>query len=140
MGRHGFPGIPRRHAAAFSCNGSARGICADIRISADASRRTFATKGSCMPNLRGKYTRKTMATHCTYKYLLLLLSCACAAHAQKRDRHIYIYTHRESLVRNHEPCAKTLGNNYIYIIIYSIYTDRESPVRNHEPRAKALGN
>ena len=24
---------------------------------------------------------------------------------------IYIYTHRESLVRNHEPCAKALGNN-----------------------------
>ena len=32
MGRHGFPGIPRRHAAAFSCNGSARGICADAYI------------------------------------------------------------------------------------------------------------
>ena len=32
MGRHGFPGIfPAMvwHAAAFSCNGSARGICAD---------------------------------------------------------------------------------------------------------------
>ena len=28
----------------------------------------------------------------------------------------------------------------IIIIIYSIYTDRESLVRNHEPRAKALGN
>ena len=25
--------------------------------------------------------------------------------------YIYIYTHRESLVRNHEPCAKALGNN-----------------------------
>ena len=23
---------------------------------------------------------------------------------------LYIYTHRESLVRNHEPCAKALGN------------------------------
>ena len=36
-------------------------------------------------------------------------------HAQKCDRHIYIYiyTHRESLVRNHEPCAKALGNNNI---------------------------
>ena len=32
MGRHGFPGIPRKHAAAFSCNGSARGICADAYI------------------------------------------------------------------------------------------------------------
>ena len=29
--------------------------------------------------------------------------------------YIYIYTHRESLVRNHEPCAKALGNNYIYV-------------------------
>ena len=69
-------------------------------------------------------------------------------------RHIYIYTHRESLVRNHEPCAKALGNYYpahaqrmrrsvtdiyIYIYIY-IYTHRESLVRNHEPCAKALGN
>ena len=39
------------------------------------------------------------------------------AHAQKRYRHIYIYiytyiyTHRESLIRNHEPRAKALGNN-----------------------------
>ena len=35
MGRHGFPGIfPAKvwHAAAFSCNGSARGICADAYI------------------------------------------------------------------------------------------------------------
>ena len=35
MGRHGFPGIfPSKvwHAAAFSCNGSARGICADAYI------------------------------------------------------------------------------------------------------------
>ena len=31
----------------------------------------------------------------------------------KCDRHIY--THRESIVRNHEPYAKALGN-YIYII------------------------
>ena len=27
--------------------------------------------------------------------------------------YIYIYTHRESLVRNHEPCAKALGNYVI---------------------------
>ena len=37
MGRHGFPGIPVFHvkvwhAAAFSCNGSERGICADAYI------------------------------------------------------------------------------------------------------------
>ena len=35
MGRHGFPGIfPAKvwHAAAFSCNGSARGIFADAYI------------------------------------------------------------------------------------------------------------
>ena len=32
--------------------------------------------------------------------------------------YIYIYTHRESLVRNHEPCAKALGNNNINIYIY----------------------
>ena len=32
------------------------------------------------------------------------------------DIYIYIYTHRESLVHNHEPCAKALGNNiYIYV-------------------------
>ena len=38
MGRHGFPGIfPAKvwHAAAFSCNDSARGICADARISSN---------------------------------------------------------------------------------------------------------
>ena len=45
------------------------------------------------------------------------------AHAQKRYRHIYIYT----------------LYNYTYIYTY-IYTHRESLVRNHEPRAKALGN
>ena len=45
------------------------------------------------------------------------------AHAQKRYRHIYIYTHRESLVRNHEPRAKALGNNVcIYISCYAICT------------------
>ena len=46
------------------------------------------------------------------------------AHAQKqkRYRHIYIYI-----------------QIYIYIYIY-IYTHRESLVHNHEPRAKALGN
>ena len=27
----------------------------------------------------------------------------------------YIYTHRESLVRNHEPRAKALGNNIIVV-------------------------
>ena len=42
------------------------------------------------------------------------------AHAQKRYRHIiYIYTHRESLVRNHEPCAKALGN---YTVLITRYT------------------
>ena len=46
------------------------------------------------------------------------------AHAQRMRRsvtdiYIYIYTHRESLVRNHEPCAKALSNKkHIYIIIY----------------------
>ena len=83
-------------------------------------------------NIPGKPWRPIARTSNYYYYY--------PANAQKRDRHIYIYTHRESLVRNHEPCAKAPGNNYIYIIIYSIYTDRESPVRNHEPRAKALGN
>ena len=42
------------------------------------------------------------------------------AHAQRMRRsvtdiYIYIYTHRESLVRNHEPCAKALGNNNYYM-------------------------
>ena len=32
------------------------------------------------------------------------------ASALMRISSIYIYTHRESLVRNHEPRAKTLGN------------------------------
>ena len=32
------------------------------------------------------------------------------ASALMRISSIYIYTHRESLVRNHEPCAKALGN------------------------------
>ena len=43
------------------------------------------------------------------------------AHAQKRYRHIYIhiyiYTHRESLVRNHEPRAKALGNYLVCEVI-----------------------
>ena len=44
------------------------------------------------------------------------------AHAQKRYRH-NIYTHRENLVRNHEPRAKALGNNsvleWLYIPVYN---------------------
>ena len=32
------------------------------------------------------------------------------AHARRSVTDIYIYTHRESLVRNHEPRAKALGN------------------------------
>ena len=70
----------------------------------------IATKGSCMPNLRGipgKPWRPIASTSNNY-YL---------AHAQRMRRsvtdiyiYIYIYTHRESLVRNHEPCAKALGN------------------------------
>ena len=84
----------------------------DVRISADASRRTIATKGSCMPS---RYTRKTMATHCTHIQVIIIIiilrtRCACAE-ALRTYIYIYIYTHRESLVRNHEPCAKALGNN-----------------------------
>ena len=71
----------------------------------------IATKGSCMPNLRGisGKPRLPIAHRSNYNYYY-------PAHAQKRDRHIYIYiyiyiyTHRESLLRNHEPCAKALGN------------------------------
>ena len=33
--------------------------------------------------------------------------------------YIYIYTHRESLVHNHEPRAKALGNN---IYLSAVYT------------------
>ena len=40
--------------------------------------------------------------------------------------YIYIYTHRESLVRNHEPCAKALGNNYIYIYLYQVPDNKET--------------
>ena len=58
-------------------------------------------------NIPGKPWRPIARTSNYYYYY--------PAHAQKRDRHIYIYiyiyTHRESLVRNHEPCAKALGNN-----------------------------
>ena len=91
----------------------------DIRISADASRRTIATKGSCMPS---RYTRKNMATHCTHIQVIIIIiilrmRSACAE-ALQTYIYIYIYTHRESLVRNHEPCAKALGNNIIYNYIY----------------------
>ena len=94
----------------------------DIRISADASRRTIATKGSCMPS---RYTRKTMATHCTLIQVIIIIiilrmRSACAEALQT---YIYIYTHRESLVRNHEPCAKALGNNYIYVLDVRISAD-----------------
>ena len=46
MGRHGFPGIFHVkvwHAAAFSCNGSARGICADAYIYIVASEASSVT-------------------------------------------------------------------------------------------------
>ena len=33
-----------------------------------------------------------------------------------------VYTHRESLVRNHEPRAKALGNYNIYIHLLAHYT------------------
>ena len=63
------------------------------------------------------------------------------------DIYIYIYTYRESLGRNHEPCAKALGNYPTHaqrmrrsVTDIYIYTHRESLVRNHEPCAKALGN
>ena len=70
----------------------------------------IATKGSCMPNLRGipgKPWRPIARTSNYYYYY--------PAHAQRMRRsvtdiYIYIYTHRESLVRNHEPCAKAPGN------------------------------
>ena len=68
----------------------------------------IATKGSCMPNLRGIPGKpwRPIASSSNNYYL---------AHAQRMRRSvtdifIYIYTHRESLVRNHEPCAKALGN------------------------------
>ena len=66
----------------------------DIRISADASRRLQLKAAACQ----------------TFAVYQENHGDPCAAHAQKRDRHIYIYTHRESLVRKHEPCAKALGN------------------------------
>ena len=60
-----------------------------------------------------RYTRKTMATHYTHIQVIIIIiilrmRSACAEALQT---YIYIYTHRESLVRNHEPCAKALGNN-----------------------------
>ena len=77
MGRHGFPGIPRRFG---------------MQLPLVAIFITHIYIYNCIH-----------IYICIYAGAKLLLSCACAAHAQKRDRHIYIYiyTHRESLVRNH---------------------------------------
>ena len=40
-----------------------------------------------------------------------------------------IYTHRENLVRNHEPRAKALGNNYIRVISI-FFNDLECSLSN----------
>ena len=57
-------------------------------------------------NIPGKPWRPIARTSNYYYYY--------PAHAQRMRRSVTdiynIYTHRESLVRNHEPCAKALGN------------------------------
>ena len=56
--------------------------------------------------------------------IILRMRSACAETLQT---YIYIYTHRESLLRNHEPCAKALGNNYLYVqcvaVVFLVYRE-----------------
>ena len=78
--------------------------------------------------MASRYTRKTMATHCTHIQVIIIIiilrmRSACAEALQT---YIYIYTHRESLVRNHEPCAKALCNYSQlsfknYIVFYLLF-------------------
>ena len=60
-----------------------------------------------------------MATHSTHIQVIIIIiilrmrsACAEALQTYIYNLYIYIYTHREILVRNHEPCAKALGNYY----------------------------
>ena len=67
---------------------------------------------------------------------LQLKAAACQTFAVYQENHgdplhvrrsvTDIYTHRESLVRNHEPCAKVLGNKYI-LQIRPILSKLEAP-------------
>ena len=62
-------------------------------------------------NIPGKPWRPIARTSNYYYYY--------PAHAQRMRRsvtdiYIYIYIYIIIYVRNHEPCAKALGNNYIY--------------------------
>ena len=69
------------------------------------------------------YAHARIHSHTTHSW-----NADMPAHAQKkRYRHIYIhniytyiYTHRESLVRNHEPRAKALGNDCLYSFLVFI--------------------
>ena len=85
----------------------------DVRISADASRRTIATKGSCMPS---RYTRKTMATHCTHIQVIII--------GERSEPHTY----------------RTVGKNlrHIYIYVFYIYIYIYTSVRRaHAVNARA---
>ena len=50
-----------------------------------------------------------------------------------------IYTHRESLVRNHEPCAKALGNYYIYIYVCHASAHAQDNNNNYYLYIRAMG-
>ena len=62
-----------------------------------------------MPNLRVIHHGDPLHVQIIIIIIILRMRSACAE-ALQTYIYIYIYTHRESLVRNHEPCAKALGN------------------------------
>ena len=98
------------HAAAFSCKGSARGICADayIRISADASRRLQLKAAACQTF--EVYQENYGDPLQVQVIIIIILRMRRSVTDIYIYIYIYIYIHLESLVRNHEPCAKALGN------------------------------
>ena len=74
------------------------------------------TERTCLasPEILSLYAHARIHSHTTHSW-----NADMPAHAQKQKRYrhiyiyyiqIYIYTHRESLVHNHEPRAKALGN------------------------------
>ena len=84
----------------------------DIRISADASRRLQLKAAACQ-------TFAVYQENHGYPLHVQVILIIIILRMRRSVTDIpYIYTHRESLLRNHEPCAKALGNYYIYIIIY----------------------
>ena len=63
-----------------------------------------------MPNLRGIPGKPWRPMQ--VQVIIIIIILRMRMRRSVTDIYIYIYTHRESLVRNHEPCAKALGNNY----------------------------